>query len=181
MTTFDPIPGKALLVVIAQSENLSTELKAKIHRLSTPWKTHQPDVNDQIRNLISQDRHLQKLYQDAYDTLEGQYQNQQRAKTLDVSFPPEEDLWDTVSQVLSDPDPFKTARRVVHIRQAQSLNTAQSRFWEKSDRIAVMLAGGAFLGGVIAQIPGAISGAAIAALYGWYIGFGKSEPTKTHQ
>jgi hypothetical protein len=43
-----------------------------------------------------------------------------------------------------------------------------------------MIAGGAFLGGAIAQIPGAIGGAAIAALYGWYIGFGKSEPTKTH-
>jgi ABC-type xylose transport system permease subunit len=46
-------------------------------------------------------------------------------------------------------------------------------FWDKTDRIAVMTVGGAALGGAIGLIPGAIAGATVAALYGWYIGFGK--------
>jgi ABC-type xylose transport system permease subunit len=46
-------------------------------------------------------------------------------------------------------------------------------FWDKTDRIAIMTVGGASLGGAIGLIPGAIAGATVAALYGWYIGFRK--------
>jgi hypothetical protein len=48
-------------------------------------------------------------------------------------------------------------------------------FWDKCDRIAVMTAGGASLGGAIAPIPGAIVGGAVAAGYGWYIGFWRKD------
>jgi hypothetical protein len=42
-------------------------------------------------------------------------------------------------------------------------------FWDKADRIVVMVAGGAALGSAIAQIPGAIVGATLAGSYGCYI------------
>ncbi|WP_404785900.1 hypothetical protein [Altericista sp. CCNU0014] len=52
-------------------------------------------------------------------------------------------------------------------------------FWDKADRIVVMTIGGASIGGAIGLVHGAIVGATVAALYGWYIGFAKtkSEPT----
>jgi hypothetical protein len=60
-----------------------------------------------------------------------------------------------------------------------SEKNASGQFWDKADRIVVMTIGGASIGGAIGLIPGAIAGATVAALYGWYIGFAKtkSEPT----
>ncbi|MEM8638029.1 MAG: hypothetical protein AAGG51_04300 [Cyanobacteria bacterium P01_G01_bin.54] len=42
-------------------------------------------------------------------------------------------------------------------------------FWNKADRLAVVIAGGAALGGMVAQIPGAIVGSVIGLSYGCYI------------
>ncbi len=48
-------------------------------------------------------------------------------------------------------------------------NPQQSQFWDKADRMAVMIAGGVALGSAIAQLPGAVIGGMIAAGYAWYI------------
>ena len=48
----------------------------------------------------------------------------------------------------------------------------------RSDRLVVIIAGGAALGSAIAQLPGAIVGAILAAGYGWYISFGKTQSVK---
>ena len=48
-------------------------------------------------------------------------------------------------------------------------------FWDKADRIAVMIMGGAALGSAIAQLPGAIVSGVLAAGYGWYINFAKPQ------
>jgi len=50
-----------------------------------------------------------------------------------------------------------------------------SNFWDKTDRIAVMTAGGIALGSAIAQLPGAIVGGVLGAGYGWYISFAKQK------
>jgi serine/threonine protein kinase, bacterial len=52
---------------------------------------------------------------------------------------------------------------------ATKKNPQQSQFWDKADRMAVMIAGGVALGSAIAQLPGAIVGGMIAAGYAWYI------------
>jgi hypothetical protein len=49
----------------------------------------------------------------------------------------------------------------------------KSDFWDKADRIAVMTAGGAALGGAIAMVPGAVALGLFAGAYGYYIGFVK--------
>jgi hypothetical protein len=51
-------------------------------------------------------------------------------------------------------------------------------FWDKADRTAVIIAGGAALGGAIAQLPGAIIGGTLAAVYGWYISFSPTESVR---
>lgn len=52
---------------------------------------------------------------------------------------------------------------------ATKKNPQQSQFWDKADRMAVMIAGGVALGSAIAQLPGAVVGGMIAAGYAWYI------------
>ncbi|MER3433274.1 MAG: hypothetical protein C4288_07560 [Leptolyngbya sp. ERB_1_1] len=64
---------------------------------------------------------------------------------------------------------------------APERNSAQSNFWEKGDRIVAIIAGGAFLGGTIAQVPGAIVGSILAAIYGWYTSSAQSRPVGTRQ
>lgn len=52
-------------------------------------------------------------------------------------------------------------------------------FWDQADRIAVMTAGGAAIGGSIAQAPGAVVGALIGASYGWYLSISKKNSSET--
>jgi hypothetical protein len=74
---------------------------------------------------------------------------------------------------------FKTISAVVkteHKKLTRQHSPANSSaFWDKSDRLVVMIAGGAALGSAIAQLPGAVVGAILAAGYGWYISFGKTK------
>lgn len=55
----------------------------------------------------------------------------------------------------------------------KSFDKASSKFWDKADRVVVMTAGGAAIGGAIAQIPGAIVGMLIGSSYGWYVAFSR--------
>ena len=55
-------------------------------------------------------------------------------------------------------------------RVAPKLQNAEVS-WNKTDRIAIMTAGGAALGSAIALLPGAIIGGLLAATYGGYISF----------
>lgn len=40
--------------------------------------------------------------------------------------------------------------------------------WNQGDRIVALVSGGAFLGVLLAQIPGAIIGGLLAGVYAWY-------------
>lgn len=41
--------------------------------------------------------------------------------------------------------------------------------WKRGDRILVLGSGGAFLGVLIAQLPGAVAGGLLASVYAWWI------------
>ena len=61
------------------------------------------------------------------------------------------------------------------VLQVQRSESASPKFWDKADRVAVMIAGGVALGTAIAQVPGAVVGGIIGAGYGWYISFAKKK------
>ncbi len=42
--------------------------------------------------------------------------------------------------------------------------------WKRGDRVIALSSGGAFLGGLIAQVPGAVVGAVTGAIFGWFDG-----------
>jgi hypothetical protein len=44
----------------------------------------------------------------------------------------------------------------------------QTDFWQRGDRIIALASGGAFLGVLVGQIPGAIVGGLLAAFYAWF-------------
>jgi hypothetical protein len=41
-------------------------------------------------------------------------------------------------------------------------------FWERGNRVVILASGGAFLGVLLAQLPGAIVGWIVIAIYAWF-------------
>ncbi|MBE9013619.1 hypothetical protein IQ250_25870 [Pseudanabaenaceae cyanobacterium LEGE 13415] len=181
MTNADPTPAKALILALSRLDQpLSQPLQEAVHQLMMTLRNNSPRINDEIRHLVEQNSHLKKLYEDAYEELETHYQQQERMKNVDIVFPREVDPWDRFIQIVTADDPVLAARQTLQQPNSHTSNSRET-VWDKSDRIAVMTAGGAFLGGAIVHLlagnafvaVGAIGGALLAALYGWYIGFGK--------
>ena len=54
-------------------------------------------------------------------------------------------------------------------RSVTCFNKSKQNIWGKGNQIIVFASGGAFLGGLIAQVPGAIAGTIIAAIYGTFV------------
>jgi hypothetical protein len=115
---------------------------------------------------------FQAEYEAAYRKLQTQYQRNERAKGS-FALPTEPSLADISSlaaQLFAADQPIMSARQWVE--PSQTAPTAKpADLWEKGDRLMVMAAGGAFVGGCIAQIPGAIVGSLITGAYGCYISF----------
>jgi serine/threonine protein kinase, bacterial len=73
----------------------------------------------------------------------------------------------TKSEPLAKGFTMKMEQRITN--SVKERNPQQSQFWDKADRMAIMIAGGIALGSAIAQLPGAIAGGVLAAGYAWYI------------
>jgi serine/threonine protein kinase len=69
--------------------------------------------------------------------------------------------------LLSNSEANRMPRHSYNLVQEEKIQ--QSQFWDKADRMAIMIAGGIALGSAIAQLPGAIAGGILAAGYAWYI------------
>ncbi|MGG6263266.1 hypothetical protein ACQ4M3_39715 [Leptolyngbya sp. AN03gr2] len=59
-----------------------------------------------------------------------------------------------------------------------STHSQQPDFWEKGDRVIAIVAGGAGIGGMIGQIPGALIGGTLAAIFGVYTSLPKKAVKK---
>jgi hypothetical protein len=51
---------------------------------------------------------------------------------------------------------------------SQSCNKGKPEWIRRGNTIVTMVSGGAFLGVLLAQFPGAIVGAIVAGIFGWY-------------
>jgi hypothetical protein len=182
MNTLKPSEEKTLqafVLALTQLERpISDDLQQSLYQLGTALAEKQPEAIAQVDALAQTQPHLQKLYEAARIDIQKAYKVQERAKSasfpMDVLLSPDLESW--VADVFRSRDPALEA--TVRLRSAQSTAPAPSKFWDKSDRIMVMMAGGAAIGGMVAQIPGAIIGGVVAALYGWYISFAKPRNRK---
>jgi hypothetical protein len=171
------IDPEALLCALAQqTEPLPEKLQRSLQEVGQSLQQDQPDAAHQLRELIREYLPLESAYKTVLEQWDKQYASQHRAKSLNTAFQVTAGSdWLFIHEVMPTSDWVTTAKRIA---RRQSSQVEPSRFWDKTDRIAVMMAGGAALGGVIGQIPGAIVGGVLAATYGWYISFAKAKSVR---
>jgi hypothetical protein len=171
-----PIDFDALLYALAQqTESLSESVQHSLTEIGQHLHKEQFDTARQlqIRKLISQSAPLEIAYKKALAEWDANYASQERTKNLNATFHRTSELDNLfISSVLPTSDWVVAAQKLTHSQRDQGI---PSQFWDKTDRMAVMVAGGIALGSMVAQLPGAIIGGVVAAGYGWYIGFSKTK------
>lgn len=172
MNPFEARTLEAFLRAISQMEEpLPQDLQQKIRRVGYALENHEPDVMDEILDLVKRDVVLKERYESAYRSLQKQYQAQERTKSLAIavdgltSLDPESQL----AEILNADDILGATQRFVQRLDSQlASRSTQIDFWKRGDRVIALASGGAFLGVLLAQIPGAIIGGFLAALYAWF-------------
>jgi hypothetical protein len=171
------INSEALLNALAQqTKPLPESLQHSLQAAGQALQNDQPEAAYELRELIKQEPLLETAYQNALEQWDEQYASQQRAKSFSSALQnPSDSLF--LRDVAPSQDWVTAARKITH---QQTTQPTTGHFWDKADRIVVMTIGGASIGGAIGQIPGALAGATVAALYGWYIGFAKTKSEQTN-
>lgn len=182
---------EALLIALAQqTEPLPEYLQRSLKEIERLLKEEQPQAATQLRQLVKDYPPLEKAYKKAIEELDAAYANQERAKSLSVTFPDSLDFgFLFINDVIPSQDWVKTAQKLAgsplppFIRGVPTgggipldqEGADSPRFWDKADRLMVVTVGGAALGGSIAGVYGAVIGAILAAGCGWYITFRKTK------
>jgi hypothetical protein len=145
------------------------EIDALLHLMHN-WKHQQPNAAQQICQFAAQSEPIDRAYDHALVDMRRQYATQQRAKSavltpqthgaLNGLTPIADQLIASLETILNPP-----------------ASRSRTNIGDNFDRIAIMGAGGAFLGGAIVQFFGGgasqFIGAAVGALVGigsgWYV------------
>ena len=167
---------KALLYALTQQPApLPASLQHSLQESGQALRQNQPEAARQLRERIRGHEPLENAYMDALQQFDRQYAAQQRTKSISATFPNTIGLdWLFINDVIPASDWVTTAKQVL---QAQHLRRVKSKPWDKAESVVVVAIGGAALGGAIAQLPGAIIGLIIAAIFGWYVTFYKKGST----
>jgi hypothetical protein len=169
MKASDQMTCEAFTRAIPRIGQPSADLKTRADILLR--QIHSPQFADisaplaaEIRELVEEYPELDQAYQIERQKLQGKYRGSDRAKGIALS--------------LDDPMSDYFFSRENGVRAKTTRNT--TAFWERGDRVMVMAAGGAILGGMLAQIPGATLGAILAGIYGWYTAPENASRTNHH-
>ncbi|BAY21634.1 hypothetical protein NIES2100_13900 [Calothrix sp. NIES-2100] len=172
MNPFEARTLEAFLRAVSQMEEpLSQDLQREIRRVGRALENHELDVIKEIPSLMRQDDVLNEQYQLAYRTLQQQYQAQERTKSLAIAVNGSQslDIETQIAQILNADDIPEAAKKFVSRLDSQlSDSFKQADFWQRGDHVIALATGGAFLGVLLAQIPGAIIGGLLAAVYAWF-------------
>jgi hypothetical protein len=167
---------EVLLYALSQQlKSLPPDLQQSLTEIGQALQANLTDENKiEIRELVSRYQPLEIVYRKALTQWNQSYVSQERTKSLSSAFPIRSGLDELSIESLLLPanDWVSAAKQLVN-----NLSSPQTpaQFWDKTDRMAVMVAGGIALGSMVAQLPGAIIGGVVAAGYGWYIGFSKTK------
>lgn len=172
MNPFEARTLEAFLRAVSQMEKpLSQDLHQEIRKVGRALENHQLDVIKEIPSLVKRDVVLNEQYKSAYRSLQKQYQAQERTKSLAIAVngSPSLDFESQIAQILNADDIPKAAKKFVSRLDSQLTDISkQADFWKRGDRVMALASGGAFLGVLLAQIPGAIIGGLLAAIYAWF-------------
>jgi hypothetical protein len=156
-----------------------TELET-LKQLIQAWKNQEDQAPQALYDFVSQSESIDQAYDHALLDLRRQYSSQPRAKSLvlTLDYPADVTRLDEVA------DRLLGRLQAVLTPPPLPVQPATHLVWENFDRLAIMAAGGAFLGGAIVQIfgggpiqlIGALLGAIVGAVSGWYVTPRKPQP-----
>lgn len=149
-----------------------TELET-LTQLIQAWKNQDDRAAQTLYDFVSNSEAIDEAYDHALLALRRQYNTQPRAKGLVLSMDYPTDptgLVDVADRLLGRLDTVLNPT----ISPVQPIANSA---WDNIDRLAIMAAGGAFLGGAIVQLfgggsiqlIGALIGAIVGAVSGWYV------------
>ncbi|AFY97253.1 hypothetical protein [Chamaesiphon minutus] len=157
---------EALLYALAQqTEPLPESLQQSLIEVGRSLHEDRPDTARELRALIQQYSPLELEYQRALTKWDENYTSQERAKTLDATFSIASGLDDLFIERVLPATNWVTATK--KLANSSKYLKQRSQFLERGDRVVALASGGAFLGVLIAQIPGAVIGGVLAGVYAW--------------
>jgi hypothetical protein len=154
-----------MIALVRQSHTLPPDLQQQLTQAGQAMAQNHPDAAHALRNLVRSYEPLEVAYFDVLKEWDSAYATQQRAKSLDATFHTQQGLGFVFTQnVLPTLDWVAAAKTL-----AQDPGTNAQPLWiKRGNTIVTMVSGGAFLGVLLAQLPGAIVGAIVAGIFGWY-------------
>lgn len=121
----DILTLQAFLLALAQIDGtLPTNLHQQIHAIGNAIANDELDVADRIWQLVRQHDRLHQLYQDAYDRLERQYSNQERAQALFTTSRTPLLTWKEIAVPVLTADDFRSAARHLLKRMSRQRSSA---------------------------------------------------------
>jgi hypothetical protein len=137
------------------------------------WKQQQPGAAQQICQFAAQSESIDRAYDHALLDLRRQYTSQHRAKGA-ILIPQTHGELNGLTQIA---DQLIVSLQTILTPPQPPPKTT---LWDNFDRIAIMTAGGAFLGGAIVQLFGGgatqFIGAAVGGLVGLLSGYYVNQP-----
>jgi hypothetical protein len=160
-----------LRAVSLHEKPLPPDMQQKIRRIGHDLENHDTQSLRDIPALVQQDVALKRQYEYVYRNLQKQYSTQERTKSLttaangSVSL----DIESQIAQVFYADNLTESAQQFLDLLDSQlTEKTQQVDFWERGNRIVALASGGAFLGVLLAQLPGAILCGLLVAVYAWF-------------
>jgi hypothetical protein len=156
----------ALMIALThQPHALPPDLQQQLSQVGQAMAANQPDAAQALRNLVRSYEPLEAAYFSVLTQWDNEYASQQRAKSLDGTFHTTQGLGFIFTQdILPAMDWVAAAKSLSAVVDQDT----QPQWIKRGNTIVTMVSGGAFLGVLLAQFPGAIVGAIIAGIFGWY-------------
>jgi hypothetical protein len=161
----------ALMVALShQKESLPPDLQQQLSQAGQALVDNQPNAAQTLREQIRSYPPLETAYFQVLRQWDNDYATQERAKSLTATFHTYQGIGFLFSQdILPTADWVKTIQQITQAPITPNRSIAPSTSWiKRGNTIVTMTCGGAFLGVLLAQIPGAIVGGILACLLGWF-------------
>jgi hypothetical protein len=159
-----------LRAISSYQKMLPPDIQLEIRRIGHDLENHNTQSLREIPMLVQQDELLKQRYDHIYRSLQRKYRVQERTKSL--ATPTNGSVFlaneSQIAQIFYADNLIESAQQFLNRLDSQSTEHTQVDFWERGNRVVALASGGAFLGVLLAQLPGAILGGVLVGLYAWF-------------